>query len=193
MKALVLFAAFLFFYPGCAHVISTEILREVDPAITFTRLRADPNGCAGRMVLLGGVIVTTTNEKNGTRLEIYQTAMNSRGKPVKRDQSLGRFRAFTPDFLESAIFGQGRSVTIAGIARGAEAGQLGESPYLFPSVEIRELYLWPLEPVRVYMPGYGPFWDPWWPSRYGPHSPWYPSNAPYPASRSRHHEAPRAP
>ena len=188
MKALLVLATFLLLYPGCAHVISNEILEEVDPAITFNRLRTDPHAYEGRMVLLGGVIVSTTNEEKGTCIEIYQTAMNSRGRPVKRDQSLGRFRAFTPDFLDSAIYAEGRSVTVAGIARGADAGRLGESPYLFASVEIREIYLWPIEPARVYVPCYGPFWDPWWPSRYGPHSPWYSLHAPYPASRSRHHD-----
>jgi len=188
MKARFILAAFLLVSPGCAHVISEEILEEVDPSITFTRLRNDPGACRGRMILLGGVIVSTTNEESGTYLEIYQTALNSRGRPIERDQSLGRFRATTPDFLESAIYDRGRAVTIAGIARGTDEGWLGDRSYLFPVLEICELYLWPIEPVRVYVPGYSPFYDPWWPSRHWLYPGRSPFGAPYPASRSRHHD-----
>ncbi len=185
MKALPILTTLLLLFPGCAHVISEEVLEDVDPAVTFSRLRNDPPACEGRMVLLGGVVVSTTNQEDGSLLEVYQTALNSRGRPIERDRSLGRFQAFSPEFLDSAIYCQGRSVTIAGIARGSRAGQLGQSSYDYPYVEIREIYLWPLEPIRVYVPHYGPFWDPWWPSRYGHHSHWYPRYAPYPASRSQ--------
>lgn len=190
MKALIIFFTVLAILPGCAHVISGKVLDSVDASVTFGRLLDDPDGCSGRMVLLGGVIVSTTNRHDGTLLEIYQTELSGRGKPIKRDRSRGRFRAFTTEFLESAIYSQGRVVTIAGQACGVSSGQLDERPYLYPLIEIRELYLWPLERVRVYVPHYDPFWYPCWPSRYHP---WYPHYAPYPASRSRPHDVPGTP
>jgi len=91
MARLTLFIAVVVFVSGCAHVISKDILQKVNPEVTFAELQKAPQAYREKVVLLGGVIVKTVNKNNGTLLEVYQTEINRRGKPIKLDISGGAF------------------------------------------------------------------------------------------------------
>jgi len=69
------------------------------------------------------------NKNNGTLLEVYQTEINRRGKPIKLDISGGRFLAHWKGFLDSEIYQKGRKVTIVGVVKGEEMIRLGEIDY----------------------------------------------------------------
>jgi outer membrane lipoprotein len=161
------FTAFLVFLCGCAHVIPKEILRQVTTEIPFTELRKAPHAYQGELVLLGGVIVKTVNRREGTLLEVYQTEINRRGKPIKVDRSGGRFLALYEGFLDSDIYSAGRKVTIVGTVQGEKIVRLGDMDYRYPYLVLKEIHLWEKEQVRRYEPyPWGP-WYPWW-------HPWYP-------------------
>lgn len=162
-----------FLLAGCAHIISQEILKEVDKGISFEELSKDPESYKGKTVLLGGVIVKTENRNDGTRLEIYQTDLDSYGRPINTDQSQGRFLAMDERFLDSEIYSAGREVTIAGVVKGAEVMKLGEIDYHYPCLVIREIHLWKEVPRLRYDPHYRYPWYPFW------GYPWYPWYYPY--------------
>ena len=153
---------------GCAHVISRDVLRGVNTEITFAELRKAPEVYQGKMVLLGGVIVKAVNRKDGTLLEVYQTEIDSMGRPINLDISGGRFLAHYKGLLESEIYHKGRKVTIAGIVQGEQAMRLGQIDYHYPFLIIKDIYLWRKEQHRRYEPYPWGFWDPWW------RNPWYP-------------------
>lgn len=160
------------FVCGCAHVISKNNLENVDMNITFAELRKAPHTYRDKMVLLGGVIVKTVNKDNGTLLEVYQTEINRRGKPIKLDISEGRFLAHWKGFLESEIYQKGRMVTIVGIVKGEKTIRLGEIDYRCPYLVIQNIHLWKKEQSQKYMPyPYHP-WYSWW-------YPWYPYHPVY--------------
>ena len=166
MARLTLFIAAIVFACGCAHVISKDILEKVNMDITFTELRKDPRAYRDKVVLLGGVIVKTVNKDNGTLLEIYQTEINRRGKPIKLDISQGRFLAHWKGFLDSEIYQKGRKVTIVGVAKGEETIRLGEIDYRCPYIIVNDIHLWEKEQPQEYAPyPYYP-WHLWW-------YPWY--------------------
>jgi outer membrane lipoprotein len=167
---------------GCAHVISRDVLKEVDRKITFTELRKNPQAFLGKVVLLGGVIVKTENKEEGTLLEIYQTALNRQGRPVQTDVSEGRFLALYEGILDSELYGKGRRVTVAGTVKGEKVMKLGEIDYHYPYLVIKEIHLWREEERRIYEPYLWEPWGPWW---YDPWYPWYPWYHPY--WHHRHH------
>jgi starvation-inducible outer membrane lipoprotein len=52
---------------GCAHIISKDILKDVDREIGFEELRKDPGKYQGKTLLLGGIIVKTENRNQPLR------------------------------------------------------------------------------------------------------------------------------
>lgn len=154
---------------GCGHVISKDILKEVDASISFSALKRSPETYKGRVVLLGGVIVKSANKRDGTILEVYQTEIDRRGEPMNVDVSEGRFLAHYNGFLDTAIYRNGRKVTIVGIIQGEQAQRLGKLTYHYPHLLIKDIYLWKEEHVRRYDHYRWDHWGPWW----YPRSPWY--------------------
>ena len=173
MKIALVMLVIASFLAGCAHVISEDTLKQVDDKTTFSQLHENPSAHRGKIVLLGGVIVNSTIQGDGTLLEIYQTRTDSTYKPINPDRSEGRFLAHYKGFLESEIYRKGRMLTVAGTAEGEKIMKLGEIDYRYPYLEVRELYLWEEEEPYVYgLEPWGPWWGPWWDPYWGPY--WYP-------------------
>jgi outer membrane lipoprotein len=161
---------------ACAHVIPKDTLEQVDKQLTFSELQEAPEEHKGKAVVLGGVIVGLVNKKEGSLLEVYQTAMDQQGKPVSLDSSAGRFLALYHGLLESEIYRKGRRVTLAGIVQGEKIMKLGEIDYRYPFIVIKEIHLWKEERPLRHEPYPWGFWDPWW-------YPWH--LRPYPCCRYR--------
>ena len=146
---------------GCAHAVSPNILKESDPKLSFTELQLDPLAHMGKIMVLGGVIVETSGMKDGTLIEIYQTATDSRGKPVDTDISKGRFMVFHPEVLDPGIYRSGRKVTVAARVEGDRKGRIGEALYMYPYLTALEIHLW--EERFRYQPYPRTYRDPWSP------------------------------
>ena len=130
---------------GCAHVISKEVLQEVEPSLTFVHVSKDPEAYTGKTVLFGGDVIETQNLSKKTLVVVLQRPLGSRGEPSGGDVSEGRFIITTGGFLDPAIYTPGRKLTVAGTIAGKEVRPLGEIEYIYPIIEKRELYLWPEE------------------------------------------------
>jgi len=166
-------AMIAFSLTGCVHVIPKETLREVDRNLSFPELQEAPKDHKGKVVLLGGVVVKAVNKDKGTLLEIYQTKIDSQGKPIGLDRSGGRFLAFYQGFLDNEIYCKGRQVTIAGAMEGEKIGKLGELDYHYPYLVIKAIHLWRKERPYVYSPYPWSFRDTWW------ENPWHRRHSPY--------------
>ena len=143
---------------GCGHVISDTVRRQVDPTVSLSALRTNPEAFKGRMALLGGQIVQTHNTPEGSSLEVLHKPLDRVDRPTLTDYSEGRFMALCDRYLDPAVYTRGRDVTIAGQVLGARAGQIGDMQYTYPLVGCVELYLWPK--VETVAPYYGV--SPWW-------------------------------
>ena len=161
------------FLTGCAHVISKDVLGVVSKDFTFADLRRSPDDHKGKVVLLGGVIVKTLNKEDGTLLEVYQTEIESDGRPINIDLSGGRFLALYEGFLDGEIYRTGRRLTIAGTVLGKKVRKLGEVDYHYPYLLIKEMHLWEEEKMYRHEPYPWGFWGPWW------GYPWHPLYDPY--------------
>ena len=158
---------------GCAHIVSEDILQEVDTEVAFTELRKAPQKYMGKVVLLGGIIVKTVNKKGGTLLEVYQTELDRYGSPINIDISSGRFLVYSKGFLDSEIYRKGRKITIVGVVEKEEIMRLGEIDYRYPYLVAKKLHLWREEQSYPYALHPWAHFGPW------PYHPWYRWYDPY--------------
>jgi len=163
---------------GCSHVISPEMRAAAKEELQFGVVLADPERYHGETVIWGGVILATENNPEGTTLVVLETPLDWEGAPKDAEFSRGRFLARTSHFLDQAVYSQGRKVTLAGEVAGREVRMVGDLPYGYPVVSIREIHLWrdtapawaPAHPWGPYWYWGGPYWywEWWWP-RWGGH------------------------
>ncbi len=143
MKPLIsiaLMAALIFFIMGCAHVVPKEIRERSEeiPAITLIK---NPDAYKGKFVILGGIIISSKNTEDGTYIEVLQKNLDYRGRPEITDISHGRFIIFYDGYIDTAIYSQGREITVAGEVFGKTIRPLGEIQYPYLLIKSRELYL----------------------------------------------------
>ncbi len=122
-------------------MISSETRDRAEKNVNMTRLFDDPESYKGKIVILGGIIASSRNTKEGTYIEIVQKPLDSRGIPEDTDVSSGRFLIIHQEYLDSAIYARGKHITIAGEVLGSMMGSIGEMPYRYPLIRASEIHL----------------------------------------------------
>ncbi|MEJ2345569.1 MAG: Slp family lipoprotein [Gammaproteobacteria bacterium] len=120
----------------------------VDTQLTPSRAVAMGKQVSGRRVLWGGVIVSTTNLKHSTRIEVLGYPLDRTQRPQTDAHPLGRFLVDRPGYLESADYASGRLITLTGAVTGLHAGHVGQARYVYAVVVPDHLYLWPADSER---------------------------------------------
>lgn len=156
---------------GCvSRVVPPELRPDVNRSITFEELVRDPDRYKGELLVLGGVILSSENRQDGSEIEVMQRPLTRTDRPKEVDETGGRFIALHPGYLETAVYGKERRVTVLGEVSGREVRVIGELTYPYPVIKIRKIRLWPEieERTTTYPPyWYDPYYYPggWW---YGP-------------------------
>jgi len=135
---------------GCAHVVPKE-KRQLAEEIPAYSLFKDPDSYKGRLIIIGGNIISAVNTEEGTYIEVLQKSLDYRGKPEETDISAGRFIIFYEGYLDTAIYSRGREITVFGKVIGKRIRTLGEILYPYLMIEGKELYLFELRrdiPIR---------------------------------------------
>ncbi len=127
---------------ACAPSFSREFLDKVDRTVTFNELQSNPDRYRGTWVMLGGVIIETRNTQEGTSVEVLETPVDRRGRPHDIDASRGRFIIQSPQFLDSAVYYQGKQISVIGEVAGQEVRPLGAMHYRYPIINEKEIKLW---------------------------------------------------
>ena len=160
----------LLFVCGCASVISPEVLKKVEPALTLRAVRSSPEEYKGSVVLWGGIIVSVEHLKEGTLIEVFHTELTSTHRPsFSADTSQGRFLIEARGFLDNLIYRPKRGITVAGILKGMKTKKLGNMDYTYPVVEPLEMHLF--DPPEELYPVPPPWW--WYYPPYYPPPPYY--------------------
>ena len=126
---------------------STPILQTegVNKELTPKQVVESGATMAGTRVVWGGVIVNTTNLKEQSRLEVLAYPLDSNLRPQSGKPAGNRFLAYHQGYLESVDYAAGRQVSMVGTLRQSEEGRLGEHSYSYPTLEVEQLHLWPVE------------------------------------------------
>lgn len=127
---------------GCAPTFPKETLDRVDRRISFKELQADPEKFKGAWVMFGGVIIASRNIKDGTVIEILQKPVDGEGRPLETDATEGRFLVQADQFLDSAVYGRGRLITVIGEVSGSRTMPIDEIEYSYPVLAPKALHLW---------------------------------------------------
>lgn len=167
-----------FWLAGCATQVPDPI--RVAPAWEPTpdEVRAAPARYQGAPVRWGGVVAGVENRVDHTLIQVVSRPLGHSGRPRDTDAGQGRFLARVPGFVEPAVFGVGRELTVRGRVVGVQLRPVGDYEYPYVLLDVDAYHLWPVrEPVPdpyYYDPWRpGPFWyDPWYPYRHPFFRPW---------------------
>ena len=153
-------------------VIPAEMEERVDRKVTFARLKEDPTSFQGKLVVVGGVVLSGKLLKDRTRIEVLELPLDASYEPgMNPAASRGRFLAFQKGFLDPATLPTGTRVTILGEVTGAMTLPLDETEYTYPTLTIKKLTVWPrMMPGPWFGPSY-PYFGVYWGSFWGPYVP----------------------
>ncbi len=137
---LILLAALLF--TGCASGprYPTE---GVELAVTPQQAVSETAALRGKTILWGGIIITSSNLKDQSRLEILAYPLDSNQYPQTDNPPLGRFLLLMDGYIETVDYAPGRLVSVRGPLTGTESGKVGDTNYTYPVVKTQDIYLWP--------------------------------------------------
>jgi len=150
---------------ACSSSIPDTIKTPLPDRLTLQQVQNQPDAYKSKPVRWGGVIVDIQNMKKLSQLNIIAFPLTKSAKPDTTQPSPGRFIATSNDFLDPAIYTKDRHITVNGIISGSETIKIGDYPYPYIKIDIRQHYLWPVERINR-LDDYPP--DYWW------YDPWYP-------------------
>jgi len=136
-----IFSWFLLGMTGCASAPKFK-LDGVDQSLQPRDVVGDLQKYQNDSVLWGGVIVKSTNVKEGTELELLVYPLKRDFKPDTERNTLGRIIVFRDGYLETLDYAAGRLLTVQGVVRDLRKGSLGEAIYTYVLVNAKQLHLW---------------------------------------------------
>jgi outer membrane lipoprotein len=131
-----------FLTAACAPPFPKEMQEKVNKNISYGELKKAPDKYKGTWVMLGGIIIGAKNTKDGTLIEMLQKPLNTDGRPVRTDESEGRFLVQSSTFLDTAIYYPGRELTVIAEVLGLKELPLDEIKYQYPLSDAKSLHLW---------------------------------------------------
>jgi outer membrane lipoprotein len=114
----------------------------IDSSITPQRAVTEIATLENRLMLWGGVIISSINLADATQFEILAYPLTNEQRPDINKPPVGRFLALQEGYLEITEYAQGRSMTVRGRLQGKRSGHIGESDYIYPVLKIEQLHLW---------------------------------------------------
>lgn len=151
---------------GCVPAISPSLQQEAGPRVEFAELSAHPDKYKGRLVILGGLVMSVQPWKDGSLLQVDQRQLNEQLFPTGT-VSGGSFLVQSDEWLTSTWYVPKSRVVVAGTVEGLQDGQLllkaKQVNLLAPPVWEKRFYpvpreWYPPELEHWYTP---PYWDPY--------------------------------
>ncbi len=183
MRKPVLFFAFLLagtiLLTGCVSMPDSIKGSSPEPQQDLVRVMSAPQLFTGQEARFGGKVVKVVNQNGHTELEIAASPLDSTGRPVLGDTSMGRLFATINGFADPVDFNN-RWVTVVGPITGTRQGKVGNASYTFLTMDVTGYQRWnltkqivgppqPVAPWGWYEPGFGRGYGYWGVSPYG----WY--------------------
>ncbi len=154
--------------------VPPELEKQIDASVNFVDLKATPANYIGRIVKIGGIVISAKRTKDQTEIEILELPTEPREPATtERLRSEGRFLAVREVFLDPASVPAGTPITVIGVVKGSTTKPLDESEYTYPVLEIKHLIDWNTvaahQSRRDAATFYGPYYPPYgfWGGPYG--------------------------
>ncbi|MCW4345986.1 MAG: Slp family lipoprotein [Candidatus Thiodiazotropha endolucinida] len=122
---------------------SKQVIPAADRSITPLKAASSQPSDSSNLLQWGGVIIETRNLRETTEIQILAYPLDEDGHPDTDANTIGRFIAQQPGYLETVEYAVGRLVTATGKLSEVRQGQVADSPYPFPILDCDEITLWP--------------------------------------------------
>ena len=137
-----------FYLAGCASYPEVVRVPENTPLVSFTDASRANEQSLQQRARWSGVIAEVQNLATQTRLDVLYYPASDSGRPITRNEPVGRFRVYVETFLDPAIYQQGKSITALGTIKAKESAKIGDYEYQYPTLGSAIVYLWPKEKPR---------------------------------------------
>lgn len=127
---------------GCASYPDNVAVAEGTELTNFTDVNNSNSNVIGQTVRWSGVIAKISNEKTLTKLDVLYYPASKNGRPITKDEPLGRFRVVINGFVDPAVYRQGKAVTALGNLKEPETDRIGEYEYEYPTLTSKNIHLW---------------------------------------------------
>jgi outer membrane lipoprotein len=154
---------------GCAMVPESIDVSEESQLISYTRAVSGGETTVGQPARWGGIITSVENKPGKTLVEIVHFPLNSYGKPVSSEETVGRFKAVFNNFVDPIVFETGRTVTFVGTVGEMSSGMVGEQPYMYPTLVVDDYYIWRKQSAYDASSVYVGFYNGWYSPFYYPY------------------------
>lgn len=133
---------------GCAPAPLYKVAQGT-PVVVPMQVAQAPEQYQGNTVIWAGTVVQVTNFDDHSEIEVLSYPLDRSQRPViGQNNSQGRFLAVLPGFVEPLNFPPGAPITVLGSVDGTHAGKVGEAPYVFPRVRVRQHHVWTASEMR---------------------------------------------
>lgn len=154
------------FLSACSSQIPPDVRQGFKDSPTIAKIQADPEVYVLQPVRWGGVIIDIENRQDSSRLTVVAYPLRKNGEPQVSKNSIGRFVANFNLFLEPQVYSRDRVITLTGEFIKRETIKVGEFPYNYPVIEVKQFFLWQVkEPADIlYQPlRHEPYYWPYYP------------------------------
>lgn len=152
---------------GCTQpykaTLPTDLTAQLNHSLSFSQIKAFPDEHKGKLVILGGQILSAKRLADSTELIILQLPLIKQREPsTELTHSQGRYIAYQQTFLDPATVPPGTRITLVGELSGSVTQQLDETDYTYPTLIINQFNIWPTysSDFRRYDQPY-PYWGPY--------------------------------
>ena len=143
--------------------LSPDLANQLNDSLSFAEIKNFPDDHKGKMVILGGQILSAKRLQDSTELIILQLPLVQEREPsTDLTHSQGRYIAYQKKFLDPATVPAGTRVTLVGELSGSVTQDLDETDYTYPTLIIQELKIWPDHSTNYPRYSYPyPYWGPY--------------------------------
>ena len=152
---------------GCAQsyqaTLPPDLASQLDDTLSFSQVKASPDEHKGRLIILGGQVLSAKRLADSTELVILHLPLIQQREPsTKLTQSQGRYIAYHQTFLDPATVPSGTRITLVGELSGSVIQKLDETDYTYPTLTIKQFKVWPTYSSDYSRYGYPyPYWGPY--------------------------------
>ncbi len=138
-----------------------ELANQLNDSLAFSQIKAFPDDHKGKLVILGGQILSAKRLTDSTELVILQLPLIQEREPSPElTSSQGRFIAYQQKFLDPATIPAGTRITLVGELSGSVTQKLDETDYAYPTLANKQFKTWPTQSDYSRYQPY-PYWGPY--------------------------------
>ena len=146
---------------GCtgSQLVPAHLETQISRNLSFNEIKRDAGKYRGRIVAIGGYVLSTQLLNEHMRLEVLELPLKSSDLPIRNlMKSKGRFLAFSKDFRDPATMRAGSYVSIVAEVVGIQTAMLDDTMYSYPVFTVKMFKVWPKS--QQYARPF-PFWNRW--------------------------------